>query len=83
METEKMSKESFMKEITGLKKVEELHYLLINSLNFILHKGYYYCYCEKFEKEKKMYVLSCTDYKMVYKCWIIKWVTLNFYKTII
>ena len=74
METSKMSKEKFMKEITEFKGVEDLHYLLMNVLNLISFKGYYYCFCEKFEKctfcripkifenfEKKL------DYNMDYK----------------
>ena len=46
-----MSKEKFMKEITDFKKVKGLHYFLMNVLNLILFKGYYYCFCEKIEKE--------------------------------
>ena len=69
-----MSKEKFMKEITEFKGVEDLHYFSMNVLNLISFKGYYYCFCEKFEKctfcripkifenfEKKL------DYNMDYK----------------
>ena len=58
METSKMSKEKCMKEITQFKGVKDLHYFLMNVLNLILFKGYYYCFCEKFEKNKE----KCTLY---------------------
>ena len=42
-----------MKEITEFKGVKDLHYFLMNVLNLILFKGHYYCFSEKFEKNKE------------------------------
>ena len=47
-----------MKEITDFKGVQDLYYFLMNTLNLILFKGYYYCFCKKFEKNKE----KCTFY---------------------
>ena len=42
-----------MKEITDFKGVKDLYYFLMNTLNLVLFKGQYYCFCKKFEKIKK------------------------------
>lgn len=57
METSKMSKK-IMKEITDFKGVQDLYYFLMNTLNLVLFKGYYYCFCKRFEKNKE----KCTLY---------------------
>lgn len=37
-----------MKIITEFEGVEDLHYFLMNVLNFL--KGYYYCFCETLQQ---------------------------------
>ena len=47
---EKMTEEEFIKETSGLKSTSELHFfVLLNTLNLILHNGYHYCLCEKYQ----------------------------------
>ena len=47
-----MSEEKFMKEVKDFKKVEDLHYFLMNASGLILFKGFYYCSCKRFEEKK-------------------------------
>ena len=45
----KISKKEYVKEITEFKECKDLHYILMNVLNLILSRSYYYCIYEKFE----------------------------------
>ena len=64
---EKMTEEEFIKETSGFKSTSELHFfVLLNILNLILHNGYHYCLCEKYQgptlrMQEFLFILQDTD----------------------
>ena len=49
MESKKITKEEFTKEISNFKEIKNLHYFLLNVSNLIWCNGYLYCFCDKFD----------------------------------
>lgn len=61
-----------MKKVTNFKGVEDLHYFLINVLNLILFRDYYYCFCKhKADKKEKGIPIA------VYRYFLVTWKNLD------
>ena len=41
--------QTFEKKLYGYKSIEDLHYKLLNIMQLIIHNGWFYCFCNKYQ----------------------------------
>ena len=41
--------QTFEKKLYGYKLIEDLHYKLLNIMQLIIHNGWFYCFCNKYQ----------------------------------
>ena len=48
---ENLTKKEYLEKINGVEILKDLHFFLLNVLNLIISRTYYYCYCKKINKK--------------------------------